>query len=68
MILDEVLGWTFERSAATETITAGSRPQATCTHSNWSLLPTVVHRRGLWKLPQHETTTPAREHADKGPA
>lgn len=36
----------------TQTITAITSPQATCTHSNWSLLPSVVHHhRGLWKLP-----------------
>lgn len=35
----------------TKTITAITRLQATCSQSNWSLLPSVVHRRGLWKRP-----------------
>lgn len=48
-----------------ETITAGSRPQATSSRDNWSLLASVVHRRGLWKNspPPDCVTTP-----DKGPA
>lgn len=32
-------------------ITTITSPQATCSQGNWSLLPSVVHRRGLWKLP-----------------
>lgn len=48
-----------------QTITAGSRPQATSSRGNWSLLASVVHRRGLWKNspPPDWVTTP-----DKGPA
>lgn len=48
-----------------ETITAGSRPQATSRRDNWSLLAGVVHRRGHWKNspPPDWVTTP-----DKGPA
>lgn len=48
-----------------ETITAGSRPQATSRRDNCSLLASVVHRRGLWKNspPPDWVTTP-----DKGPA
>lgn len=48
-----------------ETITAGSRPQATSSRDNCSLLASVVHRGGLWKNspPPDWVTTP-----DKGPA
>lgn len=43
-----------------ETITTGSRPQATSSRGNWSLLASVVHRRGLWKNspPPDWVTTP----------
>lgn len=34
-------------TARTKTITTTSSPQATCSQGNWSLLPSVVHRRGL---------------------
>lgn len=63
-----LVGWTQgeeEEEKIPETITAGSLPQATSSRDNWSLLASVVHRRGLWKNspPPDWVTTP-----DKGPA
>lgn len=41
----------MDTAAQNQTITAVCSPQATCRRNNLPLLPSVVHRRGLWKLP-----------------
>lgn len=50
-----------------QTITATTRPQATCSQSNWCLLPAVVHHRGLWKRPHHQTAKLPRKSQTKVP-
>lgn len=51
-----------------QTITASSRPQATCSPGNWCLLPGAVHRRGLWKRPHRQTVQLLREVGGGGKA
>lgn len=50
-----------------QTITAASRPQATCTPPNWCLLPSAVHHRGPWKRPHRQTAKLPRKPQTKVP-